>query len=87
MTGPALVYTLCLAASALCAGLLVRAYLRGRSRLLLWTALAFVCFALNNAFLVADMVLFPTVDLWPWRQATAAAGLLVLIYGFIWEAQ
>lgn len=85
--GGALVYSLCLLASALCAGLLLRAWRQSRSRLLLWTAVAFVCLALNNLFLVLEMVVFPDVFLWPWRQATSLAAVAVLLYGFIWEAE
>ncbi len=84
---PTAVYILCLLTSSLCAGLLLRAYLRTRARLLLWTALSFVCLALNNLLLVADMVLFPEADLWLLRQAPAVAAIAVLLYGFIWEAE
>jgi hypothetical protein len=85
--GGALVYSLCLLASALCAGLLLRSWRQSRSRLLLWTATAFVFLALNNLFLVLDMVVFPSVFLWPWRQAASLLAVGVLVYGFIWEAE
>ena len=85
--GPSLVYGLCLAASLVCAFLLLHAWRQSRSRLLFWTALGFVFLAVNNLFLVADLVLFPTVDLWAWRQAASAAAMGVLLYGFIWEAE
>lgn len=85
LLGPAGVYLLCLATSLVCTGLLVRAYLRGRTRLLLWTALAFGFLSLNNLLLVADMVLLPEVHLWRYRQAATFAALAVLLYGFIWE--
>ena len=84
---PAAVYVLCLLTSIVCAGLLLRAYARSRARLLLWTALSFVCLAVNNLFLVGDLVVFPEVDLWPMRQAAAIAAIGVLLYGFIWEAE
>ena len=84
---PAAVYGLCLVTSVVCAGLLLRAYHRSRARLLLWTALSFVCLAINNLFLVGDLVVFPDVDLWPMRQAAAVAAIGVLLYGFIWEAE
>jgi hypothetical protein len=84
---PTAVYLLCLLTSTVCAGLLLRAYARGRARLLLWTALSFVCLALNNLLLVADMLVFTQVDLWPARQLAAGAALAVLLYGFIWEAE
>jgi hypothetical protein len=85
--GPSLVYSLCLAASVLCAALLLHAWRQTRSRLLFWTALGFGLLAVNNLFLVADLVLFPTADLWAWRQAASAAAIGVLLYGFIWEAE
>lgn len=83
---PALVYLLCLAASALCAWLLFRAWRRARSRLLLWTAVSFLFFALNNLALVADMLVFET-PLWPLRLATQFTAFAILLYGFIWEAE
>ncbi|MGH6827818.1 MAG: DUF5985 family protein [Rhizomicrobium sp.] len=83
--GAALVYFLCLIASVLCAGLLFRAWRTERSPLLLWTALAFGFFALNNLSLVADMVLFPITPLWPLRLATHFLAFAVLVYGFVWE--
>lgn len=85
MNTAALVFELCLAASAACAALLGRAYLMTRTRLLLWTAVSFGFFAINNLVLVIDMLVLPATDLWVWRQATAAAGLGVLIFGFVWE--
>lgn len=84
---PTAVYLLCLLTSTACAALLLRAYLRDRSRLLLWTAASFVFLALNNLALVADMVIFPSVDLWIWRQIAAALAVGVLLYGFVWEAE
>jgi hypothetical protein len=83
---PAVVYGLCLLASLSCAGLLFRAWAAGRTRLLLWTAVAFGFMALNNLLLVVDLVLLPTqVELWWYRQAALAAAIGVLIYAFIWE--
>jgi hypothetical protein len=56
-----------------------------RTRLLLWTAVSFCFFAVNNLVLVLDMLVLPVSDLWAWRQAAAGAGLSVLIFGFVWE--
>lgn len=85
--GPSLVYGLCLAASAACAFLLLNAWRQTRSRLLFWSALGFAFLAGNNMFLVADLVLFPAVNLWLWRQAASGLAVGVLLYGFIWEAE
>ncbi|HEY2358622.1 MAG TPA: hypothetical protein VGH86_14310 [Phenylobacterium sp.] len=31
------------------------------------------------------MLVVPEADLWAWRHAAAAAGLDVLLFGFVWE--
>ena len=81
-----LVYILCLAASAVCAGLLIRGYLRSRTRILLWSAICFVLLALNNLLAVIDIVLIPDgIDLRFERLAASFTAVLILLYGFIWE--
>lgn len=81
-----LVYFLCLATSAVCAGLLVRGYLRSRTRILLWSAICFALLALNNLIAVLDLVLIPDgIDLRLERIAISFAAVLILLYGFIWE--
>ena len=82
----ALVYSLCLLASVLCTGLLLRAWRREHLRLSLWTAVAFGFFALNNLALVLDMVVFIQAPLWPLRMLPNLLGFGVLIYGFVWES-
>lgn len=47
-----LVYALCALTSLVCAIMLTRGYRRSRVRLLLWSALCFACFALNNVLLI-----------------------------------
>ena len=79
------VYLLCLLASAACAALLVRSYLRNRTKLLLWSAACFVLLAFNNLFVVSDMLLFATVDLTLWRSLSSLAAVAMLLYGFISE--
>jgi hypothetical protein len=82
------VYVMCAVTSLLCAGLLLRSYARGRSRLLLWTSLCFVGLALNNLLLVIDLVILPaSVDLSLWRTGVAAVAGCVLLFGLIWEAR
>ena len=83
---PATIYVLCMGASAVCAALLARTYARTRSRLLLWTAVSFTLLALNNLLLVLDMLVFRRVDLWPLRAVTFQGAMIVLLYGFVWEA-
>jgi hypothetical protein len=83
---PAVTYVLCMITSAICAVLLARTYGRTGSRLLLWTAISFALLTANNLLLVLDMLVFLQVDLWPLRSATFLGALLVLLYGFIWEA-
>lgn len=83
---PATIYVLCMAASIVCAVLLARTYARTRSRLLLWTALSFSLLALNNLLLVLDMLVFRDLDLWPARAITFHGAMLLLLYGFVWEA-
>lgn len=83
---PAAVYVLCMAASIVCAVLLIRTYGRTRSRLLLWTAISFSLLSVNNLLLVLDMLVFIQIDFWPFRAASFLGALAVLLYGFIWEA-
>ena len=80
------VYILCTLTSAACAVLLLRGYARSHVRLLLWSGLCFVMLALNNVLLFMDKVIFPNIDFWGWRTGTALAGLALLAFGLIWEA-
>ena len=79
------VYLLCALTSAACAALLWRGYRRSRARLLLWSSLCFWGFFLNNVLLIVD-VRAPDVDLSLWRAVPAAAGLALLLYGLVWDA-
>jgi hypothetical protein len=87
MTGAAILYLLCLLAAVGCAGLLLRAFRRTRAPLLLWSAACFGLLALNNLFVVADMLVFTGTDLTHLRQGSAFAAVVVLLYGFIWEVE
>ena len=73
--------------SLLCAGLLWRAYRRSGAALLAWSAGCFALLALNNVFVVADMLVFTGVDLTLLRQGSSLAAIAVLLYGFIWEVE
>jgi hypothetical protein len=81
-------YLLAALSSIACMALLFRGYARTGARLLVWSALCFVGLSVNNVLLFFDFVVFPTqVDLRPWRLLAALAGLLFLLYAFIWEAE
>ena len=71
-----------------CMALLFRGYARTGVRLLLWSALCFICFTTNNVLLFIDSILLPTqVDLRVFRLGAALAGVACLLYAFIWEAE
>jgi hypothetical protein len=83
----AAVYVLCALTSLACAVLLLRAYQGRGVRLLLWSGLAFVGFTFGNVMLVVDRVVVgPELDLGIWRSLPVLAGLVVLIYGMVWDA-
>ena len=79
------VYILCAATAFLCACVLLRGYLRSKTRLLLWSSLCFVGLSLNNVLLYVDLVLIPTTDLQPLRHIIALFSLGLLVYGLIWD--
>jgi len=73
--------------SLACMVLLFRGYAATGVRLLLWSALCFVCLTVNNSLLFVDLVIFPDFDLRGYRLAASLAGVLFLLYGFLWEAE
>jgi uncharacterized protein DUF5985 len=73
--------------SLACMWLLFRAYARTGVRLLLWSALCFVCLGASNVLLFFDLVIFPDLDLRPYRLGASLVGIFFLLYGFIWEAE
>ena len=79
------VYLLCLASSAVCAWLLARSYARSQMRLLLWAAVCFGLLSLNNLLVVLDLMVITSVDLGLARLVASLVGVLILLYGFIWE--
>ncbi len=82
-----LVYALCALTSAVCAGFLLRGYMRSHARLLLWSGLCFVGLFLNNAILFVDMRVLPQLDLSVWRTIPALAGVALLVSGLVWESR
>ena len=73
--------------SLACTVLLFRAYADTALRLLLWSALCFVCLTVNNGLLFFDLVVFPELNLRAYRISAALAGVVCLLYGFLWEAE
>jgi hypothetical protein len=80
-----IVFLLCAVTSLACAALLLRGYLRSRQRLLLWSSLCFAGLFLNNALLLVDSRL--NSDLGLVRTLPALAGVVLLLYGLIWDSR
>jgi hypothetical protein len=83
---PALVYALCALTAVACALLLFRTYRRRRTKLLLWSSIAFAGLALNNILLFVDLVMVASVNLAIWRTVVALVAIGVLLYGLVWES-
>jgi hypothetical protein len=83
----ALVYLLGTLVTLLCAVLLLRAYSHARTPLLLWSGLCFALLTASNALLFIDLVVLPDYSLYVWRLGTAAAGMLLLLYGLVFESE
>lgn len=81
------VYLICMLTSFVCAVLLVRGYMRNKSRLLLWSSACFVLLAMNNLLLLLDLIIFPDHDLSVYRSATAFTALCLLVYGLLWNSE
>jgi hypothetical protein len=56
-----------------------------RARLLFWSGLCFVGLTLNNVLLFIDLRVLPERDLFLLRSMPTLVGLLLLIYGLIWD--
>ncbi|RYY03960.1 MAG: hypothetical protein EOO53_05495 [Gammaproteobacteria bacterium] len=81
----AIIYTLCTLTSLLCALLLLRSYFRSKYRLLYWAGICFLGITLNNMLLVADKLIFPNIDLFPFRVAVGFLALCFFMYGLIFD--
>ena len=84
---PTIVYLLCFGTSAACAWLLMRSYRRSGAPLLLWSGLCFVFLAANNLVVVLDLLVFPAGDLRLVRHLLALAGIVTLLFGFVWKLE
>ena len=83
----AAVYILGTIVAFACGVLLMRGYLIGRKKLLLWSSLCFFGLSISNLLIFVDLVIFPTLDLYLWRLLTAAVAMMFLLYGLIWEGE
>lgn len=82
-----LVYVLCAVTSLAVAVLLLRGYGSTGARLLLWSGLCFAAFTIGNAMLIVDTVVGPAYDLSLLRSVPVLAGLLILLYGLVWDTR
>lgn len=84
----ALVYLLGTLVTLLCAVLLLRSYVKGRMPFLLWSGLCFALLTIANGLLFVDLILLgPESTLYIWRLSTAAVGMVLLVYGLIFESE
>ena len=69
--------------------MLLRGYARTKARFLLWSSLCFIALFVNNLLLTIDKVFIPDRSLFDpmWRSGAALVGLLLLVYGLIWDAE
>lgn len=85
--GP-IVYILGTLVTLLCSALLLRAYAKSKMPLLLWSGLCFALLTVSNALLFIDLILLgDDVTLYVWRLSSAAAGMVMLVYGLIFESE
>jgi hypothetical protein len=81
------VYLLCAITSAACAILLFRSWRAEGLRLVLWTALGFTGFAVNNLLLLVDRSLLTGTDLGLLRDLSGTVAVGVLLFGLVWESR
>ncbi len=85
MTLAVALYLITILVTLCCAVLLLRAWARVRRGLLLWSGLCFVGLTIDSFLVLADMLLFPSLDLYHWRLASVAVSVSLLVFGMIWE--
>jgi len=81
------VYILGTIVAIACGILLLRGYLQGRQKLLLWSSVCFFGLGISNFLILLDLVVFPDIDFYLARLLTASLAMLFLLYGLIWEGQ
>jgi len=82
----ALVSTVGALVAALCAVLLLRAFAKVRTRLLLWSGLCFAGLFVANTLTFFDLHVYPVeVDLYLYRLAIAALAMMTLLFGLVMD--
>ena len=71
---------------ALCATLLLRAYRKVKTPLLLWSGLCFAGLTVGSALLVVDFWLLPQYTMYRARLIVTAVSMLILVYGLVFES-
>ena len=66
-----------------CFYMLRRGYQRNRFKLLFWSSIGFLGFAVNNILLFLDQVVIQEYDLSVVRTIPALIGVVTLLYGLI----
>jgi hypothetical protein len=82
-----MVYILAATTSLACALLLARGYFRSRVRLLMWSSLFFAALTADNILLFFDLSIFPQFNLALWRHSVTLIGLVLLLFGLIWDSE
>jgi hypothetical protein len=80
------IYLLSAITSLVACGLLLRHYVNRRTPLLLWSCIGFFGLAANNVLVYVDLVLFVEVNLAAIRTVIGAAAMVLMLSGFILEA-
>jgi hypothetical protein len=81
------VYILGSITSLICAILLLRGYIAGKRKLLLWSGLCFLGLAAANLLVFVDLIVLPQIDLYPLRLSVTAAAMVLLLIGLVWESK
>jgi hypothetical protein len=83
----AAVYMLCALTSIVCAALLIKSGVSAGKGLLFWSGWGFACFALGNVMLFIDLVVFQEYDLLLVRNVLTLSGILMMLYGLIFNSE
>ncbi len=79
------IYVLCVLTSLLAMALLLRSYWQNRSRLLLWSAAAFVAFAVEQPSALPRLRHAAQYRHLAVADIDGFIGVAILLYAFVWE--